>query len=61
MIEAAKKAEAHEFILQLEDPEGRKGYDARVGERGVKLSGRSAAAGGFGAGDLERCADFGAG
>jgi ATP-binding cassette subfamily B multidrug efflux pump len=39
MIEAAKKAEAHEFILQLEDLEGRKGYDARVGERGVKLSG----------------------
>ena len=39
MIEAAKKAEAHEFILQLEDPEGRKGYDAHVGERGVKLSG----------------------
>ena len=39
MIEAAKKAEAHEFILQLEDPEGRKGYDAQVGERGVKLSG----------------------
>lgn len=39
MIEAAKKAEAHDFILQLEDPEGRTGYDAQVGERGVKLSG----------------------
>jgi len=39
MIEAAKKAEAHDFILNLEDPEGRKGYDAQVGERGVKLSG----------------------
>jgi len=39
MIEAAKRAEAHEFILSLEDPEGRKGYDAHVGERGVKLSG----------------------
>ena len=39
VIEAAKKAEAHEFILQLEDPGGRKGYDAQVGERGVKLSG----------------------
>ena len=39
MIEAAKRAEAHEFILDLEDPEGRKGYDAHVGERGVKLSG----------------------
>nr|WP_168713309.1 ABC transporter ATP-binding protein [Cochlodiniinecator piscidefendens] len=39
MIEAAKRAEAHEFILTLEDPEGRTGYDAQVGERGVKLSG----------------------
>lgn len=39
MIEAAKRAEAHEFILDLEDPQGRKGYDAHVGERGVKLSG----------------------
>ncbi|MDG1118707.1 MAG: ABC transporter ATP-binding protein [Flavimaricola sp.] len=39
MIEAARKAEAHDFILDLEDSEGNKGYDARVGERGVKLSG----------------------
>ena len=39
VIKAAKKAEAHEFILTLEDPEGRVGYDAQVGERGVKLSG----------------------
>ncbi len=39
MINAAQKAEAHEFILGLEDNEGNKGYDARVGERGVKLSG----------------------
>jgi ATP-binding cassette subfamily B multidrug efflux pump len=39
MIEAAKRAEAHDFILTLEDPQGRKGYDAHVGERGVKLSG----------------------
>ncbi len=39
MIAAAKKAEAHDFILDLEDPQGRKGYDAHVGERGVKLSG----------------------
>ena len=39
MVEAAKRAEAHEFILDLEDPEERKGYDAHVGERGVKLSG----------------------
>jgi ATP-binding cassette, subfamily B, multidrug efflux pump len=36
---AAKQAQAHEFVLNLEDSEGRKGYDAHVGERGVKLSG----------------------
>ena len=39
MIAAAKRAEAHEFILQLSDLKGRVGYDAHVGERGVKLSG----------------------
>ena len=39
MLDAAARAEAHEFIQDLEDPEGRKGYDAHVGERGVKLSG----------------------
>ena len=40
MIEdAARRAEAHEFILALEDWHGRSGYDAHVGERGVKLSG----------------------
>ncbi len=39
MVAAAKQAEAHDFILTLEDPQGRKGYDAHVGERGVKLSG----------------------
>ncbi|MDM8166013.1 ABC transporter ATP-binding protein [Roseovarius sp.] len=39
MLEAARKAEAHEFILDLQDPQGRTGYDAHVGERGVKLSG----------------------
>jgi ATP-binding cassette, subfamily B, multidrug efflux pump len=39
MIVAAQKAQAHEFILGLEDGKGRKGYDAHVGERGVKLSG----------------------
>jgi len=38
-IEAAKRAEAHEFILGLEDLKGRKGYAGHVGERGVKLSG----------------------
>ena len=39
MLEAAKRAEAHDFIQELTDPKGRKGYDAHVGERGVKLSG----------------------
>ncbi|WGV15270.1 ABC transporter ATP-binding protein [Fuscovulum ytuae] len=39
MITAAKRADAHDFILTLEDPQGRRGYDAHVGERGVKLSG----------------------
>ncbi len=36
---AARKAEAHEFIGELRDSRGREGYDAYVGERGVKLSG----------------------
>ncbi|MEP7329275.1 MAG: ABC transporter ATP-binding protein [Betaproteobacteria bacterium] len=36
---AARKAQAHEFILDLQDWKGRIGYDAHVGERGVKLSG----------------------
>ena len=36
---AAKLAHAHEFIVDLEDWRGRRGYDAQVGERGVKLSG----------------------
>ena len=39
LVDAATKAEAHEFILGLEDAQGRKGYDAHLGERGVKLSG----------------------
>ena len=39
MVAAAQRAEAHDFILGLSDPAGRKGYDAHVGERGVKLSG----------------------
>jgi ATP-binding cassette subfamily B multidrug efflux pump len=38
-IAAAKKAHAHEFIQDLEDLAGRRGYSAHVGERGVKLSG----------------------
>jgi ATP-binding cassette subfamily B multidrug efflux pump len=39
MVAAAKRAEAHEFIVALGDALGRSGYDAHVGERGVKLSG----------------------
>jgi ATP-binding cassette subfamily B multidrug efflux pump len=39
MIAAAERAEAHEFVLGLTDAKGRRGYDAHVGERGVKLSG----------------------
>ncbi|TIM65819.1 MAG: ABC transporter ATP-binding protein, partial [Mesorhizobium sp.] len=39
VIAAAKKAEAHDFILDLRDNRDRQGYEAFVGERGVKLSG----------------------
>jgi ATP-binding cassette, subfamily B, multidrug efflux pump len=39
MQRAAERAEAHEFVQSLQDPKGRQGYDAHVGERGVKLSG----------------------
>ncbi len=39
MIAAARAAEAHEFILGLKDNAGRTGYEAHLGERGVKLSG----------------------
>ena len=39
MVAAAHRAEAHEFIGGLTDLQGRTGYDAHVGERGVKLSG----------------------
>ena len=39
VMSAAKHAEAHEFIGDLQDAEGRSGYEAHVGERGVKLSG----------------------
>jgi ATP-binding cassette subfamily B multidrug efflux pump len=44
IVAAAQMAHAHEFILELEDWKGRRGYDAHVGERGVKLVRRSAAA-----------------
>ncbi|MEM6636873.1 MAG: ABC transporter ATP-binding protein [Pseudomonadota bacterium] len=39
MLRAAEQAQATEFIGDLIDPQGRTGYDAHVGERGVKLSG----------------------
>ncbi|NNU79286.1 ABC transporter ATP-binding protein [Halovulum dunhuangense] len=39
VFEAARRAEAHDFILALSDHKGRQGYAARLGERGVKLSG----------------------
>ncbi len=39
MVAAAKQADAYEFIQGLQDAEGRTGFDAQVGERGVKLSG----------------------
>ena len=39
LLAAANQAEADEFIAHLNDPSGRTGYDAHVGERGVKLSG----------------------
>jgi len=39
VVSAAQRANAHEFIGDLEDGGGRRGYDAHVGERGVKLSG----------------------
>src|SRR6202000_624228 len=40
MIEAARRAHAHEFVTGLTDPRGRTGYDTLVGERGVNTSGR---------------------
>ena len=39
LIRATRQAEAHDFILELEDHKGRRGYDAHLGEQGVKLSG----------------------
>ncbi|MCB9988898.1 MAG: ABC transporter ATP-binding protein [Rhodospirillales bacterium] len=39
IVEAARRARADDFILELTDSDGRAGYDAHVGERGVKLSG----------------------
>ena len=39
IIEAARRAQAHDFIMELRDAKGNTGYDSTVGERGVKLSG----------------------
>jgi len=39
VVEASIKAQAHDFIINMEDRFGRRGYDAHLGERGVKLSG----------------------
>ncbi|MFC6489042.1 ABC transporter ATP-binding protein [Nitratireductor sp. GCM10026969] len=39
IVAAARRASAHDFIVGVTDPRGRTGYDAHVGERGVKLSG----------------------
>jgi len=39
IVTAAKRAQAHDFIIDLVDWQGRRGYEAQVGERGVKLSG----------------------
>ncbi|AMS41331.1 ABC transporter ATP-binding protein [Aminobacter aminovorans] len=39
IVDAARRAAAHDFIVDVADPRGRRGYDAHVGERGVKLSG----------------------
>ncbi|MBV1842629.1 ATP-binding cassette domain-containing protein, partial [Photobacterium ganghwense] len=39
LLRATRQAHAHEFIERLSDPHGNVGYDAQVGERGVKLSG----------------------
>ena len=51
LFAAAKQAQAHRFIRDLADPNGLTGYNAQVGERGVKLSGRSTAEGVAGTGD----------
>ena len=39
ILDAATRSAAHDFIVGVADPKGRKGYEAHVGERGVKLSG----------------------
>ncbi|MCT7656702.1 ATP-binding cassette domain-containing protein [Oceanimonas sp. NS1] len=42
LVAASRQAHAHDFIQSLEDKDGNRGYDAQVGERGIKLSGASA-------------------
>ena len=54
---AARRAAAHDFIAGVADPRGRKGYDAHVGERGVKLSGGQRAAYRDRPDDAKGCAD----
>jgi ATP-binding cassette subfamily B multidrug efflux pump len=39
VVAAARRAQAHDFVLGLRDWKGREGYEAHAGERGVKLSG----------------------
>lgn len=39
IVEAARQAAAHDFVLDLSDQDGRRAFESRVGERGVKLSG----------------------
>ncbi|NHI00534.1 ABC transporter ATP-binding protein [Oceanimonas sp. MB9] len=39
LVAASRQAHAHDFIQSLEDKDGNRGYDAQVGERGIKLSG----------------------
>ena len=55
MIQAARQAKAQEFILNLQDLEGRSGYDAHVGERGGEIVRRRASAHQSGAGGFEKC------
>ncbi len=57
MFEAVRKAKAEDFIPQLTDLRGKSGYEAYVGERGVKLSGWSTPAYRHCPGVFERCAD----
>jgi ATP-binding cassette subfamily B multidrug efflux pump len=39
LVEAVRRAKSDDFVARLEDQRGRRGFDAHVGERGVKLSG----------------------